>query len=1043
MPFAGGLGDGVHQKCGTLASKQVSNMAMGKGLYFDAKDYEILKVVNRFLERDDFVPLNAAPHLLHSALHPHGIKELAVSQEVRIAYAVINLLDTLEIGLVAERIKALRTLHDEVLYAGSSSFRYNTGRVLIQLMKSLVRAHGHHDEQLRLAHDFRKAAGGNRRIIRSLLQRYHLLEMPETWNQVTFDNHVHDAHTKGRKSSTHLIMDAWIKGIRKLDVVYYNYIESNAIEELLQAADIMDIKVRIGIEFQARYRDRYVQFIWQPRGFYDYQEMLTFFQEKPTQHLMRMGQEASLFHHQYVMRLLERYNTTMRFEMGDELGFLPDLIQEDEFKTVVGIGQTSKVHLAELIFRKIFQGYKSYLEQEQNTETHKDKERLKNHAQIVAQIHKLNQDTILSEWLSSSKNPDITLPIYTNDEQSIPEILRLMPTTLIDWLTSIRMPCNVILNLCNLTAEDVLELLYECQGMITHLELFNLKNYLDGKMNDIKNISELQLAINDGSAVALKKIINNIIKNLEQSEDPTAEQRGLVCKNILRNLQTLKGYYAAKPLHAYIGSDSTSRSSKMHGMGFVLPSTLPHTAQKKIFLPNSSRQNIPITIEAISRKTYYPKRYLALGTTLTNFVRNNLGFKTFAFRKEEDWQISPQSVYYSEKGNIYTLGGFQPPPKIEAGLKKKEDPKNSIGHLNTTLLNTIKVLIGFSVTAFTFAHTQSWWFLAWFGPLIWFAITGFRNIVQATLAGGGLKGSPLLRWNDYISWSRLADSLLYTGFSVPLLEFGVRWFFLGQVLGINSVSNPTLFFTIISMVNGIYIASHNIFRGLPRAAAFGNIFRSFFAIPLSMLYSFFAMQIFIFLTWTSPEDLLILQQGAAVLSKLASDTVAALLEGFVDKVGYLRMRYWDYHGKVKQLLNNYARLEVLLPEEDVLDMLLRPKDYLPNTNDRTISEVEELEKTIVINTLDLLYFWMYQPRARDTFPKILEALTPEERHIVVNCQLVLTRVQKISQLFVNGLVGGNFARPLAFYLDKYEQYLKDVSKIHCASLKLEKDQNEA
>ncbi len=1011
-------------------------MSFARKFFFDAKDYEILKVVNRFLERDDFVPFTA-PHLLHPSLHPHGIKELAISKEVRVAYAVINLLDTLEIGLVAERLKALRTLRDEVLYSGTSSFRYNTGRVLIQIMKNLVRARGKHDEQLRLAHDFRKAAGGNRRIVRKMLQRYHLLEMPESWNQVTFDNHVHDAHTKGRKSSTHLIMDAWIKGIRKLDVVYYNYIEKNAIEELLQAARIMDIKVRIGIEFQARYRERYVQFIWQPRGFSDHQEMLSFFEEKPTQHLMRMGQEASAFHHQYVMRLLERYNSNLRFEMGDELGFLPEIIDEEEFKAVVGIGQTSKVHLAELIFRKIQNGYQSYLNQEQNTDSPKDKERLKNHAQIVAQIHKLNQDALINDWLSSSKNPDITLPIYTNEDQSIPEILRLMPTTLIDWLTSIRTPCNIILNLCKLTAEDVLELLFECQGMITHLELFNLKNYLDGKMPEIDKISELQQAINDGSAVALKKLITNIIKELEQSNDIDAQNRSQTCKNILRNIQTLKNYYATRPLRAYIGSDSTSRSSKMHGMGFALAETLPYSAQKGLQASSSHRQCIPIKIEAFAKNIFYPRRYLAFGKTITDFMRHRLGIKTFGFKKEEDWYISPQNVSYSQKGNIYTLGGFQPLPKINPGIKKKEtSSKNGFRYLNTTLLNTIKVLIGFSVTALTFAHTQSWWFLAWFGPIIWFSITGFRNIIQATLAGGGLKGSPLLRWNDYVSWSRLADSLLYTGFSVPLLELVVRWFFLGKVLEINSLDSPTLFFTIISLVNGIYIASHNIFRGLPRAAAIGNIFRSFLAIPISMLYSFIAMRTFVYLNWTSPEEMLILQQGAAVLSKMASDTVAALIEGMADKVDYLRMRYWDYQAKIKQLLGYYARLEVLLPEENVLDMLLRPKDYLPIEKNTISSEIESLEKNIVISSLDFLYFWMYQPRSRDIFKKILPTMTEEEQRILINCQLILTRVQKISQLFVNGLVGDNFAKPLAFYLDKHDQYIRDLKTLSVKPLQI-------
>ena len=1001
-------------------------MAPGSSFFFDAKDYDLLRVVNRFMEKDTLIP-QSAPHLLHPALHPHGIKELAISQEIRIAYAVINLLDTLEVGLVTERIKALRTLHDEVLYSDTSSFRYNTGRVLIQIMKSLIRAHGNLDMQLRLAHDFRRAASGRRRIIRRMLRRYHLLEMPEEWNQVAFDSHVHDAHTKGRKSATHLIMDAWIKGIRNLDVVYYNFIEESAIEELLQAADIMGIKVRIGIEFQARFHDRYVQFIWQPRGFHDYREVLAFFNEKPTRHLMRMGREASLFHHQYVMQLRERYNSHLRHELAECLGVMPEPISEDDMIAVVGIGQTSRVHLAELIHRRVQEACTQYLNNHGTDDASWTEEEKKHRKGVVARVNKISPDVLVDEWLSAQKNPGIPLPQYAGEDKDAPEILRLLPTTLIDWLTSIRMPCHIILNLSNLTVADVLELVYECQGMITHLELFNLKNYLAGNMEGMKAISELQVAINEGSAVALKKIIRTLIKQLDAERTPEATERSRMCMEVLRNIQKLQNYYASSPLGVRIGSDSTSRSSRMHGMGFVFSQSLPPSAQKHLFNTGSHRQVIPISMEIYPRLTYYPKRHMPLGKVITTALRSFFGWRYFGFKKREDWLANPKTARYAEQGNICTLGGFQPQHLFANTTPKKSPVRNSpsLRYMNTTLKNSIKVVLGFSVTALTFAYTQSWWFLAWFGPIIWFAITGFRNIVQATLAGGGLKGSPLLRWNDYLSWSRLCDSLLYTGLSVPLLEFGVRWFLLERVMHINSVDNPTLFFSLISVVNGFYIAAHNVYRGFPRAAAIGNIFRSFLAIPLSMTYSMLAHQIFLVLGWTGPQELLILQQGAAVLSKMASDTVAAVIEGFADKEDYLHKRYWDYKSKLKQLLTSFARLEVLLPEEDVLDFLLRPKDFLQDKQ----SETEDLEKTIIINALDLLYFWMYQPRARNTLQRLMAGMTQEERLILTHSQLVLTRVQEVSQLFVNGLIGPNFARPLAFYLEKHEQYLNDMVRM--------------
>ena len=52
---------------------------------------------------------------------------------------------------------------------------------------------------------------------------------------------MHDAHTKGRKSPTHLITDAWIKGIKELTVIYYNYVGADVVSELTEAAEIMEM----------------------------------------------------------------------------------------------------------------------------------------------------------------------------------------------------------------------------------------------------------------------------------------------------------------------------------------------------------------------------------------------------------------------------------------------------------------------------------------------------------------------------------------------------------------------------------------------------------------------------------------------------------------------------------------------------------------------------------------------------------------------------------------------------------------------------------
>jgi hypothetical protein len=976
-------------------------------IYFDAKDHELLQMVNDFLGRGKDFAEQGEQSAFYPILHPHGIKELAQSQEIRVAYALVNLLDTIEEGQAQERIRALQSLHTEVLAVPGSSFRYNTGRVLIQIMKSLIRAHGNIEEQLKLARDFRRASTGTRRIVRRMLRRYYLLEMPEQWNQVAFDNHVHDAHTKGRKSPTHLIMDAWIKGLRKLDVAYYNFVEPGTIAEVLQASEILGIRVRVGLEFQVRFRNRLLQLSWQPRGFRSLAEIQQFFREKPVRDLMDMGRAASLYHHRYVLALLARYNERLRFELGDMHAIELAEISEEDLLSAVGSGQTSRIHLAELVLKRLHTACAAKYP----------------HAEACA----LTADQIIRDWFGKEKNPDIPLPTDPEEETRLPDIMRIEPAALIEILSSTRSLSYITLNLNNLNVEDVLELLYSAKGRVTHLEMYNHKNYEDGRMGDLAEISALQAAINEGSAVALKRLIRNIIYRRESREEAENDARRPILLEILRNISKLQDYYAGTPLGTRIGSDSTSRSAMLQGMGFAFIETLPARTQRFLLKRESNYRFIPFSQALHYKVTYSLKLHHALGLPLTRALRRLPGFSNFGKLKRATWQVDEKTARYRKDAkDVAAIGGISREKTLSCPEPARAGRSPGPAYLNSTLTNVLKVLAGFALTVLTFQYTQSWQVLAWGGPIIWFGITGFRNVLQAVMGGGGLRRSPLLRWNDYLSWTRLCDSLLFTGISVPLLELGVRLVLLEGVLHMNSLDHTFLFYTIMSLINGLYISSHNIFRGLPQEAVIGNLFRSVAAIPVSVFYNWIALQIFTSLGWPA----LYLAQMAAVLSKLASDTVAAMIEGLADKMEYLRRRHWDYLDRFEQLFASYARLEVLMPEEDMLDLLRRPNGRIKEAG----REAEELETTIIINALDLLYFWMFQPRARSTLKRLLPDMTEDERVIFANSQLILTRVRAISQMLVDGLMGPNFARPLAFYLARHEEYLRDMSKLTGISL---------
>ncbi|MDR2669240.1 MAG: hypothetical protein LBC14_04725 [Desulfovibrio sp.] len=1042
-----------------------------KSVFFDAEDYRLLDMVNRFPERAD-VKHDGRGYpeysLFHNALHPHGIKELALSQEIRVAHALVSLLDTLEAGRAKDRISALAALHTDVLSSSRGSFRYNTGRVLIQIMKSLLRARGNTAEQLCLAHDFRRAASGRRRIVRKMLRRYYLLEMPEEWNQITYDHHVHDVNTKGRKSPTHLIMDAWIKGIRNLDVIYYNFVEPEAASELLQAADIMGIKVRVGVEFQAVFRDRPVQIVWEPRGFRDWRETVEFFRaDGAVLALAASGREATAYHHLYILRLLDSYNSSLRFAMGAQYGVEPNEISREEFIAFVGQGQSSRTHLSDIIYRRIREAVDAQTAAEKPMQG-TGEEYIPKRLTRQKAAEELSPDVINREWLNRDKNPLVLPDASPESKEALPEIMRLAPAELVAKLTGVRSPSHIILNLCNLYVEDVLELLYLCRGMISHLEIYNLKNYAEGRMPDLEAVSELQYAINEGSAVALKRLIRNCRSRLSGDPDgdavetcpkrppagcgeddslPTggcvdgpppaggAQQtdRLELFTEILRNIQTLRGFYADRPLGLRIGSDSTSRSTLFLGMGFAFMETLPTRTRRELNGHSYRHRFIPFVQDIKRIVTYTKPRRRAVGFSPTRLLSCLPFLDNLDKEKTSSWRADAKSARYRTDARVaVTLGGVSRDRlREDCGNRQAEHPHHRLGptYLNSVLSNAAKVVFGFLAAAVTFRYTQDWWVLAWYGPVIWFAVTGFRNILQAMMAGGGLNRSTLLGWHDYLSWTRLCDSLMYTGISVPLLEFLVRICLLRDGLGVDALNSPVLLYSTMSMVNGLYIAGHNVFRGFPRTAAIGNLFRSALAIPISVVYNRIALEICLHLGW----PVIYLAMGAAVLSKLASDTVAALIEGWADKEEYLKQRSRDYTDSFARLFDCCERLEVLFPEENIADVLSRPGDPASRAGRDPASgvgrEAADLKKIVIINALDLMYFWMYQPRARDTLKAMMKEMTEDERMTFAGAQLVLTRVREISQMLVDGLMGLDFARPLAFYLARREQYLEDMSRL--------------
>lgn len=1073
-----------------VINPQPRNAMRFPSLHFDRQDHELLALINQTIDQD-----REDRAQFFANLHPNGIIGLAVPGELRMASAVLHLLDTLKQGREEERLQALQTLRDEVLVSARTTLRHNTGRVLIQIMKELVRAHGDETRQLKLAHDFRQAATGKPSVVRRLLRRYYLLEMPETWNQAVFDHHVHDANTKGRKNATHLIMDAWVKGIRSLTVIYYNYVAPEAARELLRAAEIMGVTLRIGLLFHAPFRGRLVDFIWIPRGFSDAEGFLAFLAEPPVRRLMEEGRKATRWMEARVLRMLDRWNETDRLELAEELETTPVPLRHDDFLTFVGSGQASLLHLAEFIHRNLLPLLERRAAELRRAmrDAPPDTEKFRAMRQRLLRLDSLTSEAILERLSSPERNPELNAFHTAPTDPDCPEILRLAPILLLDWLTGLHSGNRVILNLAELTPEDVLNLLWDCQGLITHLELFNLKDWQEGKASHIKAINELQLAINDGSAPRLKQIIRGMIRNSLAASDlpadasetgaeeqsrterkaadlghalpdpdkrtavppirlenaasrqagaprPDGAARAAKLRLILRNIPVLQDFYKKTKLYTRMGTDSTSRPGRRYGMGLAFPETLPPRARKELREPtNTSRLRLPLRTELLERLTYRSGTGEDTPSAFTRLLRRLPGCRRFGQHREKDWiPVQEHTIVCNNGmcstdtasdsphlGNVVTLGGIGRVGTNGFCPEQADRADETAGtrYINTKLANWIKALAGFLPALLAFQLTQDHWVLAWLGAPLWYLITGLRNILQAVLGGGGLRRSPLLRWNNYVSWSRLCDSLMYTGFSVVLLELILRLWVLEDVFSITSANNALLTFSIISLVNGFYIAGHNFLRGLQREAIIGNLFRSVFAIPVSMGYNWLIEGLLVLCSVGDPA--VVMLSSAAIISKVGSDTVAGVIEGVADRNSNVRLRRLDYRSKLAQVFSTYGRLELLFPERGVLEMLTRPKELLDDLS----RENRELRVALITNALDLMYFWFYQPRSADALRDTVRHLSGAERLVLLRSQRVLKREQEVSQLFVDGLVGRSFARALSFYLDRHKEYLRDMEAV--------------
>ncbi len=316
------------------------------------------------------------------------------------------------------------------------------------------------------------------------------------------------------------------------------------------------------------------------------------------------------------------------------------------------------------------------------------------------------------------------------------------------------------------------------------------------------------------------------------------------------------------------GSDSTGRHPKIPGMGFI--------RQERI---------------TGKKRDEYLKRHITLPPLLSAMV----GAKGAPVEEDRAGTASP----------IVCLGKLaeSSAPSDEASESAYVSPRRVWRYLNPGLKNAVFMTIGFLV-----ANR----FIGWAYALLWLGITGFRNSIADLVAS---RGSRLSEWKlRSINFANVAQSMFWTGFSVPILSlvkagFDAAWPWAKDGLGFNLIK-----FFVISFANGLYLATHNTLRGFDRKVVRINFFRSIIAWPFAAL--------------GAPLGNL-LSIPSIVQTKIWSDFVAGFIEGSGKFLTILKLRK--------------KSIEEIIPR---------------------ILQSDGEEKYVA--TLDLLYLFREEPRTRNS-----------------------------------------------------------------------------
>jgi hypothetical protein len=261
---------------------------------------------------------------------------------------------------------------------------------------------------------------------------------------------------------------------------------------------------------------------------------------------------------------------------------------------------------------------------------------------------------------------------------------------------------------------------------------------------------------------------------------------------------------------------------------------------------------------------------------------------------------------------------------------------------------------------------------------------------------------------------------MYSGPAVLLLEPGLRVFLLEHCLGCTASDAPLAVYAALTLAYGAYKAFTHALRGYPLKTQVIDLALTPLCIPVVLLFHWLLAGVLGMFGHLSSLPLF-----AVFVTKVGCDAVIGIGGGISDKENNLRRRMEDCHILLDGMLSLYSRVTSLFPERDARALFADPEGLKRLLDERAPDIWQEL----VVNALDLMYVWYFQPRANYALSRHMLRLTPDERTVFLNMQQVLRMEKQISQMLINGLAGRGFASALSFYLSRREEYLAGMEQL--------------